>query len=221
MSLTPFAFGISPELMAENKRKSDIRWRELEEREAITKIDPLHWHKYMGRMISEGFIPKESEAESITPTYALLKGITQNKLALKREPYGLCPKPKPKRAILHAPLTKEVVGSGCQTTFTCNVTQVGSEGVATQGPCGDVSCERLASVTTRLAKRTGDTPHLGGDSIPTLTHTSGDSFTSDHDVEAVWPSGVALSVDEIDNDTLSCVTRRAEMYRPMGRMILS
>ena len=92
------------------------------------------------------------------------------------------------------------MGSGCHATFTCSVTQVGSEGVATQGPCGDVGCERLASVTTRLAKRTGDTPHLGGDSIPTLSHTSGDSVTSDYDVEAVWPSGVALSIDEIDND---------------------
>ena len=56
--------------------------------------------------------------------------------------------------------------------------------------------ERLASVKARLAKRTGDTPHLGGDSIPTLTHTSGGSVTS----EALWPSGVELSVDEIDND---------------------
>ena len=60
--------------------------------------------------------------------------------------------------------------------------------------------ERLASVKVRLAKRTGDTPHLGGDSIPTLTHTSGDSVTSDYDVEALWPSGVELFVDEIGND---------------------
>ena len=101
---------------------------------------------------------------------------------------------------MHAPLTKEVVGSGCHTTFTCSVTQVASERVATQGPYGDVGCERLDSVTTRLAKRTGDTSHLGGDSIPTLTHTSGDSVTSDYDVEALWPSGVALSVYEIDDD---------------------
>ena len=91
-------------------------------------------------MISEGQLPEEPEVESITPTYDLLKGITQTKFALQREPYGLCPKPKPKKAILHAPLTKEVVGSGCHTTFTCNVTQVGSEGVATQGLCGDVGC---------------------------------------------------------------------------------
>ena len=33
MSLTPFAFGISPELSAENKRKRDARWLEFEERE--------------------------------------------------------------------------------------------------------------------------------------------------------------------------------------------
>jgi hypothetical protein len=56
------------------------------------------------------------------------------------------------------------------------------------------------SVTTILAKRTGDTPHLGGDPIPTPTHTHGDTETLDYDAEAIWPSGVALSVDEIDDD---------------------
>ena len=38
MSLTPFDFGISPELSAENKRKRDARWLEFEEREAIAKL---------------------------------------------------------------------------------------------------------------------------------------------------------------------------------------
>ena len=174
MSLTPFAFGISPELSPENKRERDTRWREFEEREAIAKLYPLHWHKYTRRMISEGFQPEEPELKSITPTYDMLKGVTKTTLALIREPIGLCPKPTPKKAILHAPLTEEVVGSGCHATFTCSVTQVGSEGVMTQSPCGDVGCERLDSFTTRLAKRTGDTPHLDGDSISTLTHTSGE-----------------------------------------------
>ena len=91
-------------------------------------------------MISEGFQSEEPELESITPTYDMLKGIIRAKLALKREPYVLCPKPKSKKAILHAPLTKEVVGSGCHATFTCSVTQVGTEGVATQSPFGDVGC---------------------------------------------------------------------------------
>ena len=59
---------------------------------------------------------------------------------------------------------------------------------------------RLASVTARIAKRTGDTPHLGGISIPTPTHNSGDTVTSDHDAEALWPSGVAFSIDEINDD---------------------
>ena len=58
----------------------------------------------------------------------------------------------------------------------------------------------MDSVTTILAKRTGDTSHLGGDSITTLTHTSGNTETLDYDAEALWPSGVALSVDEIDDD---------------------
>ena len=117
MSLAPFAFGISPKLSAENKRKRDTRWREFEKRDAIAKLDPLHWHKYPRRMISEGVLPEEPELESITPTCDMLKGITQMKLAFKRKLYGLCPKPKPKKAILHAPLTEEVVGSGCHATF--------------------------------------------------------------------------------------------------------
>ena len=139
------------------QKESGTRRHEFEEREAITKLDPLHWHKYTRRMISEGFEPKETELDSITPQCDLLKGLIQTELALRREPYGLCQKPKHEKAILHAPLTKEVVGSGCHTTFTCNVTQIGTKGVMTQSPCGDVGCERLASVTTRLAKRTGDT----------------------------------------------------------------
>ena len=73
------------------------------------------------------------------------------------------------------------------------------EGVATQDPCGVLGCERLNSVTTILAKRTGDTPHLGGDQIPTPTDTSEDSDTLDYVTEPLWPSGVALSVDEIDD----------------------
>ena len=34
-TLTPFAFGIPPELSAENKRKSDARRREFERKEAL------------------------------------------------------------------------------------------------------------------------------------------------------------------------------------------
>ena len=154
----------------------------------------------------------------------MLKGITKTKVALTREPYGLCPKPKPPKAILHAPSTKEVVGSGCHATFTCSVTQVGSEGVATQGPCGDVGCERLASVTTRLAKRTGDTPHLGETRFPPSHIPMG---TLLHQTMTWKPYGQAVSHSPLTRLTmtrlvpshLSCVTRRAGMYRPMGRMI--
>ena len=67
MSLTPFAFGISPELRAENEKKSDTRHREFEEREAISKLDPLHMHKYTGCMISEGYEPEEPEVRVYYP----------------------------------------------------------------------------------------------------------------------------------------------------------
>ena len=82
---------------------------------------------------------------------------------------------------------------------TCNDTQMKFEGVATQDPCGVVGCERLNSVTTILAKRTGDTLHLGGDQIPTPTNTSEKTVTLDYVTEPLWPSGVALSVDQIDD----------------------
>ena len=49
-------------------------------------------------------------------------------------------------------------------------------------------------------KRSKETPHLSGDSIPTPTHTSRNTETLDYDAEALWPSGVALSVDEIEDD---------------------
>ena len=57
------------------------------------------------------------------------------------------------------------------------------EGVATQDHCGVVGCERLNSVTTILAKCTGDTLHLGGDRIPTPTNTSEETDTLDYVTE--------------------------------------
>jgi hypothetical protein len=72
MSLTPFAFGLTPEFSESNKKKSDAHRIEFEAREAITKLDPLHVHKYTRCMISEDFVPEEPEPESITPHYDLL-----------------------------------------------------------------------------------------------------------------------------------------------------
>ena len=71
MSITPFAFGISPELIAANKRKCDARRKEFEAREAIDRLDPLHVHKYTRCMISEGFEPDSDDKviESMTPHY--------------------------------------------------------------------------------------------------------------------------------------------------------
>ena len=56
-SLTPFAFGISPELSAENKKKSDARKRDFEKKEALLKLDPMYQHKYTRRMIALGAEP--------------------------------------------------------------------------------------------------------------------------------------------------------------------
>ena len=71
-SLTPFAFGISKELNAENKKKSDARRRAFDKKEALDRLDPLYQHKYTRRMISEGVKPKSTGSESITPHYDML-----------------------------------------------------------------------------------------------------------------------------------------------------
>ena len=66
-SLTPFAFGISPELSAENKKKSDVRKRNFDKKEALLKLDPMYLHKYTRRMISLGAETDTAVVESITP----------------------------------------------------------------------------------------------------------------------------------------------------------
>ena len=72
-SLTLSAFGISPKLSAENKRKSDARKRDFDKKEALLKLDPMYQHKYTRRMIALGAEPDTAEVESITPHYDKLK----------------------------------------------------------------------------------------------------------------------------------------------------
>ena len=200
-SLTPFAFGISPELSAENKRKSDARRREFDKKEALDKLDPFHQHKYTRRMIAESY--KETptvfeHAESLTPHYDQLK-YPHGKTPCNKRDRGSNSQPN-KKSKLDDQSSKKTNVSCVHTMSTDDVTQEVLEGVATQHSCGDVSCERMNSVTTILAKRTGDTPHLGEDPIPTLTHTSEEAVADDYVTQPLWPSGVALSVDEINDD---------------------
>ena len=72
-TLTPFAFGISPELSAENKRKSDARRREFYRKEALNKLDPMYQHKCTRRMIALGAEPYTAAVESLAPHYDKLK----------------------------------------------------------------------------------------------------------------------------------------------------
>ena len=197
-SLTTFAFGISPELSAENKKKSDARKRDFDKKEALLKLDPMYQHKYTRRMIALGAEPDIAEVESITPHYDKLKYPGGRSSSEKRETYGLRGYPN-KKSVLHRQSTSKGNVSCVHPMSTCNDTQMDIEGVVTQNSCGDVGYERLNSVTPILAKRTADTPHLGGDQIPTPTHTFGDSDILDYVTEPLWPSGVALSVDEIDD----------------------
>ena len=224
-TLTPFAFGISPELSAENKRKSDARRREFERKEALDKLDPLFQHKYTRRMIALGTDPEPAVVESLTPHYDKLKYPGGKPPSKKRETHGSFEYPN-KKSILHGQSSSKSNVSCVHTMSTCNDTQMEIEGVMTQDPCGVVGCERLNSVTTILAKRTGDTPHLGGDQIPTPTNTSEDSDTLDYVTEPLWPSGVALSVDEIDDgkiDTFAPSWQRnlVKMTCPKGQRISS
>ena len=200
MSLTPFAFGITPKQLAQNKLENDIRRREFETKDAIDRLDPMYMHKYTRRMIFEGPVPKMAEQKSITPHYdefmqskRTFKNCSKDETdeesqsqiedilhaTLKRKSHVSC---------LHAMPTKT---SGCRVNF---------DGVMTEEICGCESCKLLNSVTPILAKRTGDTPHLGGDSIPTLLQAPEDLAFLDYDTEAVWPCGIKISVDEIDNE---------------------
>ena len=88
-SLTPFAFGISPELSAENKKKSDARKRDFDKREALLKLDPMYQHKYTRRMIALGAEPDTAEVESITPHYDKLKYPGGKPSSKKRVTYGV------------------------------------------------------------------------------------------------------------------------------------
>ena len=72
-SLTPFSFGISLELSAENKKKSDARKCDFDKKEALLKLDPMYQHKYTRRMIALGAVSDTAEVESITPHYDKLK----------------------------------------------------------------------------------------------------------------------------------------------------
>ena len=125
-------------------------------------------------MIALGAEPDTAEVESITPHYDKLKHPGGKPSFKKRVTYGVQEYPYKKSVLLGQSSSKSNV-SCVHSMSTCNDTQKDIEGIATQDTCGDVSCERLNTVTPILAKRTGDTPHLGGDQIPTLTHTFGDS----------------------------------------------
>ena len=87
-SLTPFAFGISPELSAGNKKKSDARKRDFDKKEALLKLDPMYQHKYARRMIALGAEPDTAEVESITPHYDKLKYPGSKPASKKRVAYG-------------------------------------------------------------------------------------------------------------------------------------
>ena len=149
-------------------------------------------------MIALGAEPDTAEVGSITPHYDKLKYPGGKPSSKKRETYELY-EYSYKKSVLHGQSTSKSNVFCVHQMSTCNDTQMDIEEVATQNSCCDVGCERLNSVTPILAKRTGDTPHRGGDQISTPTHTFGDSDTLDYVTEPLWPSGVALSVDKIDD----------------------
>ena len=138
-SLTPFAFGISPELSAENKKKSDARNCEFEKKEALDKLEPLFQHKYTRRMIALGTEPDTAVVESFTPHYDKLKYPGGKPSSDKRETYGLYEYPN-RKSILHGQSSLKSNVSCVHSMSTCNDTQMGNQGVATPNSCGDVGC---------------------------------------------------------------------------------
>ena len=160
----------------------------------------MFMHKYTRRMFFEGPVPKIAEEKSITPHYdELMQSNRSFKNCSTNETDG--ESPSQIKDILHAPLKQKRHVSflhAMLTKTTCS--RVNFDGVMTEEVCGCESCELLNNVTTILAKRTGDTPHLGGGSIPTLSHAPEDLAFLDYDTDAVWPSGIKISVDEIGNE---------------------
>ena len=133
-SLTPFAFGISPELSAENKKKSDSRKQEFDKKEALLKLDPICQHKYTRRMIALGAEPDTAVVDSITPHYDKLKYSGGKPSSKKRVTYGVQGYPYKKSVLLGQYSSKSNV-SCVHSMSTCNDTQTDIEGVATRNSC--------------------------------------------------------------------------------------
>ena len=128
-SLTPFAFGISPELSTKNKNKSDARKRDFDKKEALLKLDLMYQHKYMRRMIALGAEPDTAEVESITPHYDKLKYPGGKPSSKKRVTYGVQEYPYKKSVLLGQSSSTSNV-SCVHSMSTCNDTQMDIEGVA-------------------------------------------------------------------------------------------
>ena len=127
-TLTPFAFGISPELSAENKRKSDACRRKFERKEALDKLDPLFQHKYTRRMIVLDAEPDTAAVESLTPHYDKLKYPGGKPSSKKRESYGSNEYPN-KKSILHGQSSSKSNVSCVHPMSICNDTQMEIEGI--------------------------------------------------------------------------------------------
>ena len=200
MTLTPFAFGITPSQQAQNKAANEARKLAFEKKDNIDKLDPMYIHKYTRRTIAENQISAIAESKSLTPHYDELmknnntfKHYTKQISHEKQQPIS--------KGILHAPLDrKRHVSCLHAMPMTTICSQVESDEVITGRNCGSECCELKNSVTAVQATHTGDTPHLGGDTIPTLSDAPENLVVEGYDTAAAWPSGIALPVDEIDNE---------------------
>ena len=95
--------------------------------------------------------PDTAEVESIMPHYDKLKYPGGKPSSKKRVTYGVQEYPYKKSVLLGQSSSKSNV-SCVHSLSTCNDTQMDIEGVTTRNSYGDVSCERLNSVTPILAK---------------------------------------------------------------------
>ena len=121
-TLTPFAFGISPELSVETKKKSDARKRDFDKIETLDELDPRYQHKYTRRMIALGAEPDTAEVESITSHYDKLKYPGGKPSSKKRKTYGSY-EYSYKKSVLHGQSSSKSNVSCVYSMLTCTISR--------------------------------------------------------------------------------------------------
>ena len=199
LDLTPFAFGIPTEVSEDRKLKRRAEIDAFIEKDKLDRLDPTFVHKYTRRML-HGKLPVSSTAltVSLTPTYDEFMNHKSPQAIQRSRAYPVCTsqtRTGPGKLDVTVPMVTDHSMS-CSTLCPCKNDNVVANIVVPELE----SSSRLGSVTTALATLTDETQRPGVDPIPTLSEFPSEANEHTLDTEVIWPSGVVLSVDEIDNE---------------------